>query len=329
MNMQAAVIVADGERNRLEIRAVERPAAGPGQLLVRVRAIGINRADLMLRAGHFRNLGGAPAAPIAGLEFAGEVVDQGDAASGWAAGARVMAMGASAYAEYATVDARLAMRVPDGVSWEQAASLPVALMTAHDAVVTNGRLARGETILIQGASTGVGIAAIQIARVMGASKVFGTSTSAAKLARLAALGLDVGIDTGAEDFSTRIRADTGERGVDLIVDHVGASALPGNLAAAAIRGRVVNVGRMGGKMGEIDLDLLSLKRIALIGVTFRTRTPEEVQALIAVMQRDLWPHVAAGRIALPVDRVYRLEEAAAAHERMRANAHLGKIVLIT
>ena len=115
--------------------------------------------------------------------------------------------------------------------------------------------------------------------------------------------------------------------MDVIIDHVGASALAGNLAAAAIRGRIVNVGRLGGKMGEIDLDLLSLKRIALIGVTFRTRSPEEVQVLIAAMQRDLWPHVTSGRIALPIDRVFPLDQAAAAHAHMRANAHLGKIVL--
>ena len=327
--MKAAVIVAAGERNRLEIRDVENPAPGPGELLVRVRAIGINRADLMLRAGHFRNMGGAQAEPIAGLEVAGEVVGTGDGVSGWQPGARVMAMGSSAYAEFATVDARVAIAVPDGFSWEEAATLPVALMTSHDSVVTNGRLAAGEAILIQGASTGVGIAAMQIAKVMGAARVFGTSTSSAKIALLTAFGLDVGIDTRNEDFAERIRAITGDHGVDLIIDHIGASVLAGNLQAAAIRGRIVSVGRMGGKLAEIDMDLLALKRIALIGVTFRTRTPEEIAVLIAAMQRDLWPHVIARRIHLPIDRVYPLDEAGAAHERMRANAHLGKIVLVT
>jgi NADPH2:quinone reductase len=145
---------------------------------------------------------------------------------------------------------------------------------------------------------------------------------------LAAFGLDAGIDTTREDFAARIETDTAGRGVDVIIDHVGAAVAAGHLRAAALRGRIVSVGRMGGKTAEIDLDVVALKRLSLIGVTFRTRTPDEVRVLIEAMQRDLWTHVASRRITLPVDRTFALDEAAAAHAHMRANRHLGKILLL-
>jgi NADPH2:quinone reductase len=296
---------------------------------VAVRAIGVNRADLSLNPGHFRKVGGGPTLPVAGLEMAGEVAATGHEVVGLKTGDRVMAMAARAYAEYATVDFRLAIAVPPGWSWEEAAASPVALMTAHDAVMTNGRMAPGDTVFIQGASTAVGITAVQIAKLRGAKAVIGTSTSAAKLERLKALGMDHGIDPKRQDFAARVLELTGDQGADVIIDHIGGSALPGNMRCAAILGRIVNVGRMGGLKGEIDLDLLSLKRLSLIGVTFRTRSIEEIAALIARMKDDLWADVFARRLRQVLDRAFPLDEAAAALAYMKSNVHFGKIVLTT
>jgi len=327
--MKAAVIVGEGEGKHLEIKDLPSPQPGPAEVLVAVRAIGMNRADLSLNPGHFRKAGGGPAEPIAGLEMAGEVVALGPEVAGVGKGDRVMAMAARAYAEYAAVDYRLAIAVPAGWSWEAAAAAPVALMTAHDAVMTNGRMAPGDTVLIQGASTAVGIAAVQIAKMRGAKMVIGTSTSPDKLERLKSLGLDHGLNPKVEDFAARVLELTGDHGADVIIDLVGGSALAGNMRCAAILGRIVNVGRMGGLKGEIDLDLLSLKRLSLIGVTFRTRSIVEIAALIGRMKDDLWAGITAGRLRLPLDRTFPLAEAAAAQAYMKSNAHFGKIVLTT
>jgi NADPH2:quinone reductase len=327
--MKAAVIVGEGESKHLEIRDVPPPQPGPTEVGVAVRAIGVNRADLSLNPGHFRGVGGAPTAPIAGLEMAGKVVATGPGVMGVKVGDRVMAMAARAYAEYATVDYRLLIPLPPDWSWEAAAASPVALMTAHDAVVTNGRMAPGNTVLIQGASTAVGITAVQIAKMRGAKTVIGTSTSPAKLERLGTLGMDYGIDLKREDFAARILELTGDHGADVIIDHIGGSALAGNMRCAAILGRIVNVGRMGGLKGEIDLDLLSLKRLSLIGVTFRTRSVAEIADLIARMKNDLWTQVLAGCLRPPLDRTFPLDEVAGALAYMKSNAHFGKIVLTT
>jgi NADPH2:quinone reductase len=238
-----------------------------------------------------------------------------------------MAMAARAYAEYVTVDYRLAIPVPPDWPWETAAASPVALMTAHDAVMTNGRMALGETVLVQAASTGVGIVAVQIAKLRGAAMVIGTSTSSAKIERIKVLGMDHGIDVTREDFATRVLELTGDHGADVIIDHVGAGALAGNMRCAAIRGRIINIGRMGGLKGEIDLDLLSLKRLHLIGVTFRTRSVEEISTLIKRLRDDIWADVLAGRVHQVLDRSFPLDEAAAALSYMKTNAHFGKIVL--
>ena len=325
--MKAAVIVGEGDTRHLEVQEVPRPEPGPTEVLVGVRAAGLNRADLSLNPGHFRKVGAAPAAPVAGLEMAGEVLAAGDQVAGVKKGERVMAMASRAYAEYATVDYRLAIPVPPDWTWEMAAASPVSLMTAHDAVITNGRLAPGETVLVQAASTGVGIIAVQISKLRGAALVMGTSTSSAKIERLKALGMDQGIDVKREDFATRVLELTKERGADLVIDHVGAGALAGNMRCAAIRGRIVNIGRMSGLKGEIDLDLLSLKRLHLIGVTFRTRTVEEISTLIRRLREDIWAEVLSGRVRQVLDRTFPLDEAATALAYMKSNAHFGKIVL--
>lgn len=325
--MKAAVVVQDAANKRLEIRDVPKPVPGDTEVVVRVRAAGANRADLAMAVGHFRGAGTALAAPVPGLEFAGEVVEVGPDAAGVKPGDRVMAMGQGAFAEFARIDHRLLIPVPETFSWEQAATAPVALMTMHDAVVTNGRLGQGETVLVQGVTSGVGLAAFQIARLKGAAAVIGTSTSDAKLATLKTMGLDVGINSRTDDVVTRVMEATGGKGADLVIDMLGGPVINQNMQAAAIRGRIVDVGRMGGLKGEIDLDLHSLRRISFIGVTFRTRSVEEIQTIIRLMVADIWPAVTAGQVKLPIDKVFPLEKIADAYAHMRANAHLGKIVV--
>jgi len=203
----------------------------------------------------------------------------------------------------------------------------VALQTMHDALVTNGRLKEGESVLIQGASSGVGLMALQIARHKGAKLVIGTSTNAARRARLTEYGADLALDSRDPAWPERVAEATEGKGVDLIIDQVSASVANQNMKAAAVLGRIVNVGRLGGMKGEFDFDLHALKRIDYIGVTFRTRSLEEVREIVRRMRADLWDAVEAGKLALPIDRSFPLEEAAAAQAHMRANAHFGKIVL--
>jgi NADPH2:quinone reductase len=321
--MKAAVVTDGG----LQVREMEKPTPGPEQVLVRVRAAGLNRADLQVAAGRSHGaMGGA--GTIVGLEFAGEVEAVGSAVRAVKPGDRVMCTGNGGYAEYAVADWGRASPIPaNNMSWEQAATLPIALQTMHNALVTAGRLEAGETVLIQGASSGVGLMGLQIAKLKGARLVMGTSTNEARRARLKEFGADLAIDTTKPNWSEDVVAATGGKGVDLIVDQVSASVANENMRAAAVLGRIVNVGRLGGAKGELDFDLHALKRIDYIGVTFRTRSVEEVREIVRAMRADLWSHVESGKLALPIDRTFPLDQAAAALAHMRANAHFGKIVL--
>jgi NADPH2:quinone reductase len=321
--MKAAVVTEAG----LQVREVDKPTPGPEQVLVRVRAAGLNRADLGVAAGHAHGRMGGPGT-IVGIEFAGEVEAVGSAVKSVKSGDRVTCSSSGGYAEYAVADWGRAVPIPaNNMSYEQAATLPIALQTMHNALVTVGRLKAGETVLIQGASSGVGLMGLQIARLKGARLVIGTSTNAGRRARLAEFGANLAIDTGESNWSEKVQAATDNKGVDLIVDQVSASVANENMKAAAVLGRIVNVGRLGGARGEFDFDLHALKRIGYIGVTFRTRSVEEVRAIVEAMRADLWPHVESGRLALPIDKTFPLDEAPAALDHMRANAHFGKIVL--
>ena len=321
--MKAAVIGANG----VEVRDVAVPKPGPSQVLVRVRAAGLNRADLIMVSGRMHgNSGGA--GTILGLEFAGEVAEIGSEVRGIEAGDRVMCSGAAAYAEYAVADFGRTHLIPaNNMSFPQAATLPVALQTMHNAGVTAGRLKRGEAVLIQGASSGVGLVAQQIARHMGARLVIGSSTDAGRRAKLVEHGADLAVDSKDPGWVEAVHKATEGRGVDLIVDQISGYVANDNLKAAAILGRIVNVGRLGGFHGDFDFDLHALRRIDYIGVTFRTRSVEEVREINRLMRADLWPAVEAGTIALPIDRTFPLDQAAEALAHMKANAHFGKIVL--
>jgi NADPH2:quinone reductase len=321
--MQAAIVTEQG----VQLREIARPAPKPTEVLVRVRAAALNRADLTVAAGQRHGSVGGPGT-IIGMEFAGEVEAVGSEVRGVKPGDRVMGSGGGAFAEYAVADwGRVSPLPTEAMGFEQAATLPVALQTMHDAVVTNGRLAKGEAVLVQGASSGVGLMAMQIARAMGARLVIGASGNAGRRARLAEYGADLAIDASEADWSRHVLAATDGRGVELIVDQVSASVANENLRAAAVLGRIVNVGRLGGARGEFDYDLHALRRIAYIGVTFRTRSIEEVREINRRMRADLWDAVAAGTLRLPIDRSFPLARAAEALAHMQANRHFGKIVL--
>jgi NADPH2:quinone reductase len=320
-----AAVVADGG---VEIREVEKPTPGPDQVLVRVRAAGLNRADLQVASGRAHGRIGGPGT-IVGLEFTGEVEAVGSAVKAVKPGDRVMASGNAGYAEYAVADWGRVLPIPaNNMSWEQAATLPIALQTMHNALVTAGRLKAGEAVMIQGASSGVGLMGLQIAKLKGARLVIGTSTNAARRERLKEFGADLAVDTTEPNWSEKVLAATDKKGVEVIVDQVSASVANENLKAAAILGRIVNVGRLGGFKGEFDFDLHALKRIDYIGVTFRTRSVEEVREIVRAMRADLWGHVESGRLKLPIDRTFPLDQAAAALAHMRENRHFGKIVLV-
>ena len=320
--MKAAVATENG----LEIRDIPQPKPKPFELLVKVKAAGLNRADLAAARGKGGH--GATGATV-GLDWAGEVVEVGaEAKGGFKRGDRVMCAGAGGYAEYAVCDWGRVVHIPDDMSFEHAATLPVALGTMHDALVTNGRLKAGESVLIQGASSGVGLMALQIAKLLGARLVVGTSTNAERRARLKEFGADLAVDTTEPNWPDLVLKATDGQGVDLIVDQVSGSLMNGNMRAAAIRGRIVNVGRLGGGKAEFDFDLHAQRRITYIGVTHRTRSVDELREETRAMWADLADAVKSKKLSLPVEKTYPLDQAKAAQEHMRANQHFGKILLV-
>lgn len=321
--MKAAIVGENGP----VVADIDAPQPKPNEVLIKVRACGLNRADLLVASGQAHGRAGG-AGTVIGLEWSGEVVEVGADAQGLEPGDRVMCSGSQGWAEYAVTDWARAAKIPaNNMTFEQAATLPVALQTMHDAVVTNGRMSTGESVLIQGASSGVGLMGLQIGRAMGADLVIGTSTNAGRRARLTEYGADLALDSTDPGWVDAVLEATGGKGVDLIVDQISGPLANQNLAATAICGRIVNVGRLGGKTGEFDFDLHALRRIDYIGVTFRTRSVEEVREITRRMHADLDGAVEAGELALPIDSTFPLDEVGAAVEHMRANAHFGKIVL--
>jgi NADPH:quinone reductase len=321
--MKAAVVGETGA----EVRDLPKPEPAPNQVLIRVRASSLNRADVGVAAGHQHGRVGGIGSRI-GLECSGEVEAVGRDVKDFKSGDRVMGSAPGSYAEYVVADPGRIARIPaNNMTYEQAACLPVALQTLHNAIVTAGRFKRGETLLIQGASSGVGLMGLQIGKFMGASLVMGTSTNPGRRARLKEFGCDLAIDTTDPKWPEAVKKATADKGVDLIVDMVSGGVANGNLEAAAILGRIVNVGRLGGQKGEFNYDLHALKRIDYIGVTNRTRTPEELNDVTHRMRADLWPAVEAGKLSLPIDKTFPLEKVAEALAMMKANQHFGKIVL--
>lgn len=304
------------------VQDVPEPAPGPGEVLVQVHAAGLNRGELMTR----RKLLDGPPQPN-GIEFAGQVVSLGAGAEPAWLGRRVMGHWRAGQAEYVAADTRLLVPIPPRLDWIQAAAWLNVFTTAHDAICTRARLKPGESILVNAAGSGIGTAALQIARLIGAGKVIGSTRSSARREKLPRYGLQVGIDASVPTWPQAVRAACDDRGVDVIIDSVGPDVLAGNLECIALEGRLVSVGRLGAERGEIDMDRLALKRATLIGVTFRTRTLEERAACVQRCAEDLLAALADGRIEPVLDRTFPMAEIAQAHDYLSRDAHLGKVVL--
>jgi NADPH2:quinone reductase len=320
--MKAGVATEHG----LALRDIPEPRPKPNEVLVKVRAAALNRADLTTARGLPHGSHGGVGAAV-GLEWAGEVAAVGAEVTGHSPGDRVMCSGTGGYAEYAVTDWGRVNSMPEGLSFEQATTLPVALITMHNALVTAGRLHAPDSVLIQGASSGVGLMGLQIAKLRGAGLVIGSSTDAARRGRLKEFGADLVIDTREPAWPEQVLEATGGKGVNVVVDMLSGPVVAQTMKATALLGRIVNVGRLAGTRAEFDFDLHALRRIDYIGVTFRTRTLDEVREISRRMRDDLWDAVTAGKLALPIDRRFTLDQAVEAQAHMRANQHFGKIVL--
>lgn len=308
----------------VELRDTARPEAGPGQLLVRLRAASLNRGEFIAGHGVHGKAGGWKAI---GGEGAGEVAAAGAGVTQLRSGDRVMGRCAGAFAEYALMEAAEAIAVPASLSWDEAASIPLVFLVTFDMLVLQGRLAPGEWLLINGVSSGVGVASLQLGKALGAN-VIGTSGSAAKLEALAPLGLDVAICTRAADFAPRVMEATGGHGADLVVNAVGGSVFAENLRAMAFEGRLATVGYVDGTLhADLDLEALHAKRLVLFGVSNKLRSKAQRAAAIPRFVAEVMPHFAAGRIRPQVDRVFPFEQLQQAMVRMETGVHVGKIVL--
>jgi len=324
--MRAVLITEFGGPEVLQLRTVERPEAGPREILVRVRSSGVNRADLLQRAGRYPAPQGSPE-DIPGLEYAGVVEAVGAEVDLWQAGDRVMGiLGGGGYAEYVTVHERTAVRVPAGVSLEDAGAIPEVFMTAFDALFRQMGLSEGETVLIHAVGSGVGTAAVQLAQAAGVQAI-GTSRTREKLERALDLGLDVAV-LGDDEWPQRVLAASGERGVDVILDLVGGEYLDGNLRVLAHGGRQIVVGVPSGANGPIDLRLLMGKRGTIKGTVLRARPLEEKITLAREFEHRVCPLFAARTVRPVVDRTFPPREAAAAHSAMAANRNFGKLLLL-
>jgi NADPH2:quinone reductase len=314
----------------LEVREVERPpAATADRVLVRVRAAGLNRADILQRKGYYPAPPGA-VQDIPGLEFAGEVEAVGNEVRAFHRGQRVFGITAGgAQAEYVLVPESTLVEIPANLDWAAAAAVPEAFITAHDALFTQAGLEMGERVLIHAAGSGVGLAAVQLARAGGAS-VYGTSRTAQKLERARGYGLDEAIAVSGSDpmlFAEAVREWTAGAGVEVILDLVGGPYLAANLAALALKGRLLLVGTTAGANAPLDLGLVMRKRLRIMGTVLRARSIEEKARATGRFAAHVVPLLEREVVRPVIDKVYRMDEVRAAHERLESNESFGKIVL--
>lgn len=320
--MRAGIATAEGIAIHKDI---PRPVPVAGQVLVRVAAAGLNRADL----GSAKANAQSPIT-IVGQEWAGEVVAVGAGVTNVKPGEAVMCFGRNGgYAEYAVTEAGWAMPYnKNEINLQQAAVLPLALITAHDALRTRCSLKTGEKVLVQGASSAVGIMVLQVAKFMGASMIAGTSRDPSKTPRLQALGATHMFNSSKPEWADELLKAADSKGVDVVVDFVSGPTVVGSMKACNVLARMVNVGRLGGGTAEFNFDQHAAKRITYTGVTFRTRSVEEINDIVTRARAELWTAVSGGKIALPIDKTFKLEEAAAAHALMNSNGQFGKIALV-
>ncbi|WP_369062544.1 NAD(P)H-quinone oxidoreductase [Caulobacter sp. 73W] len=316
-----AVENGSGPAEALKPVTVARPVPKAGEILIRVAAAGVNRPDLLQRLGAYPPPPGAP--DTLGLEVAGEVVV---GAGRWSAGDKVCALlGGGGYAEYAVVDARHALPIPKGLSLTEAAALPETVFTVFANVFEHGALKEGETLLVHGATSGIGTTAIQMAKAAGA-KVIATARGADKAAQAKTLGADIAVDASKEDFAEAAKA---AGGVDVVLDMVGASYFDQNLDALKTGGRIVYIASLGGGTLNVPVFGLMRKRAVLTGSTLRPRDADEKARLTAEVERRVWPWVEAGALKPLIDATFPLGEADKAHAHLEGGSHVGKIVLTT
>lgn len=295
-------------------------------MLVRVRASALNRADLLQRAGRYPAPPGSPA-DIPGLEIAGEVADVGAAVTRWSAGDRVFGIiGGGGNAEFATLHEDELARVPDGMSWEDAAAVPEAFITAHDAMVTQAALRSGERVLVHAVGSGVGLAAIQLARALGGLP-FGTARSADKIERARAFGLDAGAVIGTADEMAAAVRGWDASGVDVALDLVGGDWLAATVECMAMRGRIVLIGLLAGRSATLNLGTVLTRRLQIRGTVLRSRSAREKRDATAAFARDVLPLLESGQVRPVVDSIFSLERIAEAHALLESNRTFGKVVL--
>lgn len=317
-----AIAIEGGKGTAEALKAVsaDRPEPGPGQILIKVAAAGVNRPDLLQRLGFYPPPPGAPT--TLGLEVAGEVVT---GAGRWKAGDKVCALlGGGGYAQYAVVDARHALPIPAGLDLIHAAALPETVFTVFANVFEHGALKAGETLLVHGGTSGIGTTAIAMAKAAGA-KVIATGRGADKKAKALELGADIAVDAKSEDFAEVVKA---AGGADVILDMVGASYFEKNLDALNTGGRIVYIASLGGSTLEVPVMKIMQKRAVITGSTLRPRSADEKARLAAEVERVVWPWVAAGKLKPIVDATFPLADAAKAHAHLEAGEHVGKVVLV-
>ncbi|MGB1563978.1 MAG: NAD(P)H-quinone oxidoreductase [Sinimarinibacterium flocculans] len=323
--MRAIEISKPGPPEVLQACSRPQPTPGVGQVLIRVRAAGVNRPDVLQRLGQYRAPPGASDLP--GLEVAGEIVDGDAQAGGFSVGDRVCALTAGGgYAEYVCAPAVHCLPIPHGWSDVEGASLPETCFTVWSNVFERGRLAPGESLLVQGGSSGIGVTAIQIASALG-HRVFATAGSDDKCRACEQLGAERAINYRVADFSTEVRSLTDGRGVDVILDMVGGDYLPREIACLADDGRLVIIGLLGGAQAQVPLAQILLRRLTLTGSTLRPRSIEYKANLAQALRTRVWPLIEAGTIRPIIHASFPLEQAAEAHRLMESSTHIGKIVL--
>jgi NADPH2:quinone reductase len=326
--MRAIVIARPGGPEVLELREVPEPVPSRGEVRVRVRATAVNRADLLQRAGFYPAPAGSPR-DIPGLEYAGEIDALGEGVSEWKVGDRVFGLvGGGAYADKIVVYARALARMPAPLGWVEGGAIPEAFITAYDAMVTQANLTSGDCVLIHAAGSGVGTAACQLARAIGARSI-GTARTAAKLDRARDLGLDDGIVAERGLFASEVLKRTVGEGADVVLDLVGGSYVGESVACAALHGRIVVVGLLGGSRADLDLAALLHKRLIVIGTVLRARPLEEKISAAQRFARHVVPWFEQGKLRAVVDRTMSLEQAAEAHAYVAGNEGFGKVVLTT
>ena len=324
--MKAVLINEFGGAEVLRIGETEKPIPGSGQVLVEVAATSVNRPDIVQREGKYPPPKGD--SEILGLEVAGTIAELGPGVSGWSAGDRVMSLvGGGGYAEYALAYADHLIRIPESMSFEEAACVCETYITAYLNVYMIGNLADGDSVLLHGGGGGVNTAAIQICKALTPNARVLVTASPGKIERVQALGADLVIDYQSQDFAEEVQRFTGKRGVQVVLDHIGAAYLASNMKSLAAAGRLVIIGVTSGIKAELNLALMMVKRQQVIGSVLRSRPVPEKAAIVAEFENRILPLLAERRILPLIHKVYGLEDAADAHREMEASAHFGKIVL--